>query len=228
MITEQQFFELVKKLLNKRTGRSSSVDDLDRSLLSGTPEAMIVTVWTNVFAAQAKGLHLWQIIQECEQGRRQLGYDDDLFNKIINVARQPEGGVAVEFYCHYRFRLEFPEDIQNSVDVKEVIEGTIAGLFPKASSNTSAKKPIKKKAPVKKAVAKKTPVKKIVVNKAAINAVVKKAAAKAAAKKKSVKKVRTVKKTIERNKAPESKNEIDWEALVYIALFGWIVFVLFF
>ena len=44
MVNEEQFFKLVIKLLDKRVGHIYSVENIDRAVLLGTPEAMIVTV----------------------------------------------------------------------------------------------------------------------------------------------------------------------------------------
>ena len=236
MSTDQQFFNLVSKLIGKRTGLSSTVDNLDRNLLLMTPEAMIVTVVMFALDAQAKGQLLSKIIQECERGRRQLGHDDDLLNEIINFSEGPQGGAAVELYCHYRLKIEFPENIQNTLNVSEVIEGTIAGLFPMTSSNPNTKKTIVKKPPTKKtslkkavnkqAVEKKPPEKKIsvkkAVNKQAIEKIAKEVAEKNAKRRKQGSKISATKTPLEPSQQMQSEDENEfWGRPIVIA---WFVF----
>jgi hypothetical protein len=108
--------ELIRELLEQRM-REAGFDDLEsrlkvkelnNTLLSGTPEAAIVTIVETTLKMQKQGILLFNILSAMENHRGSLGRNADTFNEILQVSRGPDAGYAVPMYIHYRVNLEAP------------------------------------------------------------------------------------------------------------------------
>jgi len=108
--------ELIRELLEQRM-RESGFDDMDSKLkvkelgrvnLIGTPEGMIVTIVESVLKMQKQGALIASILSSVEGHRKTLGSDSQKFSEIINMAKGPEAGDSIAYYCLYRLDVECP------------------------------------------------------------------------------------------------------------------------
>jgi hypothetical protein len=108
--------ELIRELLEQRM-REQGFDDMDSRLrvkelgnmqLLGTPEGAIVTIVETVVKAQKQGALLTSILSSIENHRKTLGSNPVDFADVLDMARGPQAGESVGFYCYYRLSIEHP------------------------------------------------------------------------------------------------------------------------
>ena len=110
---------LIRELVEQRM-RSSGFDDFESRLqtknlsnlvISGTPEAVIVSIIEVTLKLQKKNVLLSEILHAIENHRKRIGSDPYQFNQISKVARSrstEEASTSVLLYCIYRVGLENP------------------------------------------------------------------------------------------------------------------------